>query len=53
MGFTFNNREDLNVVDSDLLIESVPPPGYCKLQNLYVDPVTKKVTYDWDDTPEE
>ena len=30
---------------------SVPPPGYCPVSNLYVDPETGKLVVTYDDVP--
>jgi len=32
-------------------INSIPPPGKCKVVNIYVDPSTNKLVIEYDDTP--
>jgi hypothetical protein len=31
-------------------IVSLPPPGYCTVDNIYVDPITKKLVIKYNDT---
>jgi hypothetical protein len=34
-------------------VESVPPSGRCKVTNLFYNPLTEKLEYDYDETPTE
>ena len=56
MGFTFNNRElvvNINIEELTVVegIESKPPSGKCKINNIYVDPDLGKQITEYDDSP--
>jgi len=38
-------------VEQDKSVVSIPPPGYCPVSNLYVDPETGKLVVIYDDVP--
>ena len=42
--------ESINTGGEDSL-GSVPPSGKCKVTNIYVDPLTEKLTIEYDNTP--
>ena len=53
MAFIKNgDKIEFEVVVTDH-VTSTPPAGKCKVKNFWVNPEDKKVTYDWDDIPEE
>jgi hypothetical protein len=37
---------------SVLAIVSEPPPGKCRVVNIFVNPVTRKLEVEYDETPE-
>jgi|GEM_PF-2921972 len=48
---------DVHLIDDnlagDVIILSVPPPGKCKILNVYWDPDTEKAVFEYEDVPVE
>jgi hypothetical protein len=44
---------DTNAPKYKKALRSFPPVGMCRIVNIYYDPVTQKVVFEWDTAPME